>query len=82
MVDEFILSNQNRILSFGEYVLEKLEDKDAMDKVAEKDPEKLARVLKLLLEWLDSAQPKAESPALAAIIRAVGKSGEEQSDEY
>lgn len=81
MVEEFILSKEKEILAFGEYVLGKLGDREAMDKVAEKDPEKLARVLKMLLEWLDSAQPKAESSALAAIIRAVGGNGEEQNDE-
>ena len=72
MTEDFFLENKPRILAFGEYFLEKLEDHDLMDRVAEKDPEKLARVLKLLLDRLDDAAPKAENPALAAIIKAVG----------
>ena len=72
MTEDFFLANKARILDFGEYFLQKLEDKEAMDRVAEKDPEKLARVLKLLLDRLDEAAPKSENPALAAIIKAVG----------
>ena len=72
MTEDFFLKNKTRILNFGEYFLTKLEDHEMMDKVAEKDPEKLARVLKLLLDRLDDAAPKAENEALAAIIRAVG----------
>ena len=72
MTEDFFIKNKHRILTFGEYFLTKLEDHETMDKVAEKDPEKLARVLKLLLDRLDDAAPKAENEALAAIIRAVG----------
>ena len=72
MTEDFFLENKTRILNFGEYFLEKLEDHEIMDKVAEKDPEKLARVLKLLLDRLDDTAPKAENAALAAIIKAVG----------
>ena len=72
MTEDFFLENKTRILDFGEYFLQKLEDHEVMDKVAEKDPEKLARVLKLLLEKLDDSAPKAENAALAAIIKAVG----------
>ena len=72
MTEDFFLNNKQRILDFGEYFLQKLEDHEVMDKVAEKDPEKLARVLKLLLEKLDDAAPKESNAALAAIIRAVG----------
>ena len=72
MTEDFFLENKTRILNFGEYFLQKLEDHEIMDKVAEKDPEKLARVLKLLLDRLDDAAPKAENAALAAIIKAVG----------
>ena len=72
MTENFFRENKNRILDFGEYFLQKLEDTEAMDRVAEKDPEKLARVLKLLLEKLEDAAPRAENPALAAIIKAVG----------
>lgn len=72
MTEDFFLENKARILDFGEYFLEKLEDHELMDKVAEKDPEKLARVLKLLLDRLDDAAPKSENAALAAIIKAVG----------
>lgn len=72
MTEDFFLANKDRILDFGEYFLQKLEDQELMDRVAEKDPEKLARVLKLLLDRLDEAAPRAENAALAAIIRAVG----------
>ena len=72
MTEDFFLENRSRILNFGEYFLQKLEDHEIMDRVAEKDPEKLARVLKLLLDRLDEAVPKAENAALAAIIKAVG----------
>ena len=72
MTEDFFLENKTRILNFGEYFLEKLEDHEIMDRIAEKDPEKLARVLKLLLDRLDDAAPKAENAALAAIIKAVG----------
>ena len=72
MTEDFFLKNKTRILSFGEYFLSKLEDQELMDRIAEKDPEKLARVLKLLLDRLDEAVPKAENAALAAIIKAVG----------
>lgn len=72
MTEDFFIKNKPRILNFGEYFLTKLEDHELMDRVAEKDPEKLARVLKLLLDRLDDAAPAAENPALAAIIKAVG----------
>lgn len=72
MTEDFFLANKDRILDFGEYFLQKLEDQELMDRVAEKDPEKLARVLKLLLDRLDEAAPAAENAALAAIIKAVG----------
>ncbi|MCH5200710.1 MAG: hypothetical protein J1F60_07090 [Oscillospiraceae bacterium] len=72
MTEDFFLANKDRILDFGEYFLQKLEDHELMDRVAEKDPEKLARVLKLLLDRLDEAAPRAENAALAAIIKAVG----------
>lgn len=72
MTEDFFLENKHRILDFGEYFLQKLEDREMMDRVAEKDPEKLARVLKLLLDRLDDAAPKGSNAALAAIIRAVG----------
>lgn len=78
MTEDFFLENKARILDFGEYFLQKLEDKELMDKVAEKDPEKLARVLKLLLDRLDDAAPRAENPALAAIIKAVGGDMEDE----
>ena len=78
MTEDFFLENKSRILDFGEYFLQKLEDHELMDRVAEKDPEKLARVLKLLLEKLDDAAPKAENTALAAIIRAVGGEREDE----
>ena len=78
MTESFFLENKDRILDFGEYFLQKLEDKELMDKVAEKDPEKLARVLKLLLDRLDDAAPRAENPALAAIIKAVGGDMEDE----
>ena len=72
MTEDFFLKNKTRILDFGEYFLQKLEDHELMDRVAEKDPEKLARVMKLLLDRLDEAAPKEENAALAAIIKAVG----------
>ena len=78
MTEDFFLENKTRILNFGEYFLQKLEDTEAMDRVAEKDPEKLARVLKLLLEKLDDAAPKESNAALAAIIKAVGGDMEDE----
>ena len=78
MTEDFFLENKPRILAFGEYFLTKLEDHELMDRVAEKDPEKLARVMKLLLDRLDEAAPKAENTALAAIIKAVGGDMEDE----
>ena len=81
VTEEFFLKNKERIFAFGEYFLKKLEDRELMDKLFEKDAEKPARVLKLLFDKLDSARPQKENPALTAIIRAVTSGGEERDDE-
>lgn len=44
----FFAENEGRIIHFGEYFLEKLSDRTLMDTLAEKDPEKLARIFKMI----------------------------------
>jgi hypothetical protein len=46
----FFADNDQRIVRFGDYVLTKLEDEEIMDNLAQRDPEKLARILRILMD--------------------------------
>jgi hypothetical protein len=46
----FFADNDKRIVRFGNYVLTKLEDEEIMDSLAQRDPEKLARILRILMD--------------------------------
>lgn len=70
MTENFFLSNKDRILNFGERFLELLDNDERTEETMKKDPEKLARIMKLLFEQLDNAAPKEENTAVTAILRA------------
>ena len=57
---EFFAENRDKILSFGEYFLEKLSDRALLDGLAEKDLEKLARIFKLMFDKGFAGESKTE----------------------
>lgn len=68
--DGFFAQNKDRLLEFGDMFVEKLTDRDLIDKLAEKDLEKLARVFRLVFDRLDEAGKK-DSSTLSQLVEAV-----------
>lgn len=68
--DSFFIENKDRLIEFGNMFVEKLTDKELIDKLAEKDLEKLARVFRLVFDRLDQAG-KTDSSVLNQLVEAV-----------
>ena len=68
--DSFFVENKDRLIEFGNMFVEKLTDKELIDKLAEKDLEKLARVFRLVFDRLDQAG-KTDSSVLNQLVEAV-----------
>lgn len=68
--DSFFIENKDRLIEFGNLFVEKLTDKELIDKLAEKDLEKLARVFRLVFDRLDQAG-KTDSSVLNQLVEAV-----------
>ena len=68
--DSFFIENKDRLIEFGNMFVEKLTDKELIDKLAEKDLEKLARVFRLVFDRLDQAV-KTDSSVLNQLVEAV-----------
>lgn len=68
--DSFFIENKDRLIEFGNMFVEKLTDKELIDKLAEKDLEKLARVFRLVFDRLDQAG-KTDSSVLDQLVEAV-----------
>ncbi len=68
--DGFFAQNKDRLLEFGDMFVEKLTDRELIDKLAEKDLEKLARVFRLVFDRLDEAGKK-DSSTLSQLVEAV-----------
>ena len=68
--DSFFIENKDRLIEFGNLFVEKLTDKELIDKLAEKDLEKLARVFRLVFDRLDQAG-KTDSSVLDQLVEAV-----------
>lgn len=59
-------------MEFGDFFISKLCDRELMENLANKDPEKLARIFRLVFDRLEKAEGKAENPSLEALINAFG----------
>ncbi len=68
--DGFFAQNKDRLMEFGDMFVEKLTDRELIDKLAEKDLEKLARVFRLVFDRLDEAGKK-DSSTLSQLVEAV-----------
>lgn len=68
---DFFASNRDDIICFGESFLKKLNDREIIDSLAEKDLEKLARIFKLVFDKLDDSESSSENPTVEAIIKAL-----------
>lgn len=68
--DGFFAQNEDRLMEFGDMFVEKLTDRELIDKLAEKDLEKLARVFRLVFDRLDEAGKK-DSSTLSQLVEAV-----------
>lgn len=60
---------------FSEVFAEKLADRELLDRLAEKDLEKMAKIYKLLTELFSTE--KAASPTVEAILQSFGSEGGE-----
>ena len=68
--DGFFAQNKDRLMEFGDMFVEKLTDRELIDKLADKDLEKLARVFRLVFDRLDEAGKK-DSSTLSQLVEAV-----------
>lgn len=68
--DGFFAQNKDKLMEFGDMFVEKLTDRELIDKLAEKDLEKLARVFRLVFDRLDEAGKK-DSSTLSQLVEAV-----------
>ena len=82
-VRSFFAENREKILSFGEYFLQKLSDIELLDNLAEKDLEKLARIFKLMFEKgfaSDDKQGGEQNQVLNEILEIFKKEGDKPID--
>lgn len=76
--NDFYEKNKEYLLAFGDYFIRKLNDEELMDKLAEKDPEKLARIFKLVFDRLEKTEEKHSEGLLDALVEALGATEEDE----
>ena len=80
-VSEFFEKNNRLLVKFGNSVLKKLSDEALVTALAEKDPEKLAKVFKLIFELMGENTQSGSTDSLAELIgiyRDLGKEGDNE----
>ena len=80
-VSEFFEKNNRLLVKFGNSVLKKLSDEALVTALAEKDPEKLAKVFKLIFELMGENTQSGSADSLAELIgiyRDLGKEGDNE----
>lgn len=81
-VSEFFEKNNRLLIRFGNSVLKKLSDEALITALAEKDPEKLAKVFKLIFELMSENTESNSSDKLAELIGVYRDLGKEDDNEY
>ena len=81
-VAEFFEKNNRLLIKFGNSVLKKLSDETLITALAEKDPEKLAKVFKLIFELMGENTPSSSADSLAGLIGIYRDLEREDDDEY
>lgn len=79
-VSEFFEKNNRILIKFGNSVLKKLSDEELISALAEKDPEKLAKVFKLVFELMSENTDGGSGDKMAELIgiyRDLGKEDDE-----
>ncbi|MCH5204278.1 MAG: hypothetical protein J1F03_05985 [Oscillospiraceae bacterium] len=67
-VSDFFEKNNRLLIKFGNSVLKKLSDEALITALAEKDPEKLAKVFKLLFELMSENTESSSADKLDELI--------------
>lgn len=80
-VSEFFEKNNRLLIRFGNSVLKKLSDEALITALAEKDPEKLAKVFKLIFELMSENTESNSSDKLAELIGVYRDLGKEDDNE-
>lgn len=80
-VSEFFEKNNRLLIKFGNSVLKKLSDETLITALAEKDPEKLAKVFKLVFELMSEHTEGGTEDSLAELIGIYRDIGTEDEDE-
>ena len=80
-VREVFEKNNRVLIKFGNAVLKKLSDENLITSLAEKDPEKLAKVFKLVFELMSENTPDSTDGKLAELIGIYNDLGKEDSDD-
>lgn len=80
-VSEFFEKNNRLLVKFGNSVLKKLSDEALITALADKDPEKLAKVFKLVFELMSEHTAETSSDSLAELIGIYRELGQELGKE-
>ena len=81
-VEEFFEKNNRLLIRFGNSVLKKLSDEALITSLAEKDPEKLAKVFKLIFELMSEHTESGSEDKLAELIGVYRDLGKEDYGDY
>lgn len=80
-VPEFFEKNNRLLIKFGNSVLKKLSDEALITALAEKDPEKLAKVFKLIFELMGENTQSGSADSLTELIGIYRDLGKEDDNE-
>lgn len=79
-VEEYFKNNSPKFFDFGERFIEKLNDDELIDSLAEKDLEKLAKVWKLVFGMLSENYKANSSDKLSELIGEYSRLGKDEDE--